>query len=157
MHFPCSHRMFIYFYVPKSLAIQCHMRTSHQPSQGNPCLVINGFKELANDKWYRLDAFDFALCQSELLLEIFLFILDIAFLEIEYLKETGEFLVFDVEVFLLHLFIESIFPCSHRMFIYFCVPKSSAIKCHARMSHRGDLQFYTPAIYNETTQFETSG
>src|SRR6202790_986654 len=109
MHFPCSHRMFIYFYVPKSPAIQCRGRTSHQLSQGDPCLVINGFKELANDKWYRLDAFDFALCQSELLLEISLFILDIAFLEIKYLKVMGEFLVFDVVVFLLSLFIECIF------------------------------------------------
>jgi hypothetical protein len=65
--------------------------------------VINGFEELANYQWYGLDAFDFFSCPNEFMFEIGLFILNIAFLEIKYLKVMGEFLVFDVVVLLLQL------------------------------------------------------
>jgi hypothetical protein len=67
----------------------------------NSCQVINGFKELADYQWYGLDAFEFFLCLNEFTFEIGLFILNIAFLEIEYLKVMDGFLVFDIIVLLL--------------------------------------------------------
>jgi hypothetical protein len=63
--------------------------------------VINGFKELADYQWYGLDAFEFFLHLNEFTFEIGLFILNIAFLEIEYLKVMDGFLVFDIIVLLL--------------------------------------------------------
>lgn len=61
---------------------------------------------MADDKRYRLDALDFLLRANKLTLEVSLFVLDIAFLDVEKFEVTRKLLVLGIEVLFLELFVK---------------------------------------------------